>query len=74
MGGAHQGGHLVVYNLDYLLGGGKAGQDLLSHRLFGDGFYKILGHLIVNIGLQKGQADVGLAELTPVFQLLKRSR
>ena len=78
VGGTHKGGHLVVYDLDDLLGRGEALQHLLPYCLFGDRFHKILGHLIVDVRLQEGKTHlphgflyIRFAELAPVLQFFE---
>ena len=75
---SHQGGHLVLDDLDDLLGGGQALENLGADRALGDGGDKILGDLIVDVGLEKRQAhlahdllDIRLLEFAPGLQALE---
>ena len=79
VGGTHQLGQLVAHDLDDLLRRGQAGEDLLADSLFGDLFDKVLGHLVVDVRFQQGQADLPHRFLDVVFgklsfraQLFKR--
>ena len=54
----HQSGHLIVDNLYDLLGGGQALQYLVSNGLFGDRGDEILGHFVVDVGFQEGEAHL----------------
>ena len=78
VGPAHQGGKLLIDNLDNLLGGGQALQHVGTHRPLGDGGDELLDHLEADIGLQEGQAHlphslphVGLGEPALAPQALK---
>ena len=55
---AHQGAQFVVDQLDHLLRGGQALQDVGADGLVGDGLDKILDHLEVDVGLQQRQAHL----------------
>ena len=56
IGGAHQRDELVVDDLDDLLGGIEAFEDLLPHRLFGDVGDEFFGDEDVDVRLEQGDA------------------
>ena len=75
---AHERGELFIDNFDDLLTGGEAGHDLLSQRPFLDAGDKRLDHLVMNIRLQKGHADllqavrnIRLGQLAVAFQFFE---
>ena len=79
VGAAHELGQFVVYDLDDLLAGREAAQNLLPHGALGDLFDEILDDCEVDVGLQKRHAhfahrglDVRLAELALAGQLFER--
>ena len=54
---AHQGGQLLVDDLDHLLGGGQAFHDLLAHGPLGHLVAEVFGHFIVDVGFQQGRSS-----------------
>ena len=75
---AHQGGQLLVDDLDNHLCGGEALQHVGTHSPLGDLGHKVLDDLVVDVGLQQGHADllhgllhVGLGETALAPQALK---
>ena len=70
--------HLVVDDLDDLLGGRKRGEHFLAHGLFLDRFDELLDDAEMDVGLKQRHADlaqrgfhVGLAEFSFSAQVLK---
>ncbi len=62
-------------DLHHLLGRGQGPHHLFAHRPLPDAVDEDLGHLVVDVGLQQGQAHLaqglahlGLAELAVAFQ------
>ena len=55
---AHQGGQLLVDDLDDLLGRGQALEHFLPDRPFRDGLYKVLDDLVVDVRFQQRQFDL----------------
>ena len=77
---AHEGGELLVDDLDDLLGGGEAFHHLVAHGALGDLSDEALGHRVVDVGFQKGHAhfphgglDVRLRELAFAPQPLEHA-
>ena len=75
---AHQGGELLVDDLDDHLGGGEAFKHVAAHGPLGDLGDKVLDDLIADVGLQERQADfphggldVGLGEAALAAELLE---
>ena len=59
----HQLGHFLADDLDHLLPGGEGGQDFLAHAPLGDLLDEVLGHGIVDVGLQQRHAHLAHAFL-----------
>ena len=77
-GAAHQGGKLLVDDLDDRLGGGEGLQHVGAHGPLGHLSDELLDHLIADVRLQQGQADlphslldVGLGETALAPQLFE---
>ena len=75
---AHQGGHLLLYDLDQLLSGGEAIHHFLTDRPSLDLLNKILNDLEIDIGFQEGNPhflqgllDILLRQLSMASQFLK---
>ena len=58
VGAAHQLHQLLVDDLDDLLGRGETVQNVRADAALGDLGHKVLDHLIADVGLQQGQADL----------------
>ena len=75
---AHQGGKLLVDDLDDRLGGGEGLQHVGAHGPLGHLSDELLDHLVADVRLQQGQADlphslldVGLGETALAPQLFE---
>ncbi len=77
---SHQGGELVVHDLHHELAGLHGGEHVHAHRLLLHGVGKLLGHFVVDIGVEQcpayileclGYVDLGDFSLT--FQYLERA-
>ena len=76
---AHQRGQLLVDDLDDHLRGRQALHHILADGALRDALCEVLRNLVVDVGLEQGEAhlahgllDVGLGELALVFQFFKR--
>ena len=55
---AHEGSQLLVDDLDDLLGGGEAFENLLPDRALADRLDEVLDDLVVHVGLKEGHLDL----------------
>ena len=67
---AHQGGQLLVDDLDDHLRRGQAFHDVLTDRAFGHGFGEVLGNLVVDVRFEQRQSYLAHCLLDVVLRQL----